>query len=419
MDQLPQHGEWHLSNNVLSADPPFAVLTVDFRGWTGTARYLRNTVTLGKVERIAKDQFRAHYSVNGNVGIFEAVYRDDQTLRMTFYGSVETTCVARPISLVGGERPVAAWSTGEKVQASIERALPLLPADVAHEIKMMLTPSAVAIMAGVLAVWGASHLFGVGEVVDLLLLVTGGVLLGAAALEVAENLVEFARKSTGARSEADLDAAARHFAVAVAKGGVQAVLAILMWRGLRGARPRVGRPAAPGEPPTNLNAVAPSRIPAASRASAALTEMGEQPRLGGLAREVAEAARAAINRLRRADVENGVDCWGASMEVREVAGGAGQAMESNAASPIAGWDHTMWVVGEEVVDLRPGGWRSHFERFPERLAAIERAVPGLAKRLKEGAVMTMDEFRRYMGVRTAPRSPMFSTEPVPAPRRGG
>jgi len=419
MDRLPTFGEWHLSNNLVSADPPFAVLEVNFGSRSGTARLGQTSVPLGNLEAFAKDRFRAHYRMNGNVGIFEAEYRDDQTLLMTFYGSVETTCTARPVSLVGGERFVSVWSTGEKVQASVERALPLLPGDVAQELRMMLTPQAIGIMAVVLLLWGAAHLVAVGQVVDLLLLVTGGLLLGAAAWDVAENLIAFARRSTGARSEADLDAAARHFAAAVAKGGVQAVLAVLMWRGVRGTRPQVGRPAAPGEAPTNLNAVPPSKVPAASRVSTALAEMGEQPRLAGLPREVAEAVRAAMNRMRRKDLTEPVDCHGGSMELQCIAGGVGDAAESNAASSIVGYDHTMWRIGNEVVDMRPGGWREFFGHFPQKVAAVEKLVPGLAKRLQEGAVLTLEEFNRYMGRGSGPRSRMFGTDPIPSPPRPG
>ncbi len=419
MDQLPDSGEWLLSNNLVSADPPFAVLTVNFRSRSGTARYLQSTVPLGNLELIAKDQFRAHYRINGNVGIFEARYLDDQTLQMTFHGSVETTCVARPNSLVGGQRPITAWSSGEKIQASIERALPMLPGDVAQELRMMLTPQAIAIMAAVLALWGAAQFVPVGWVVDLLLVVTGGFLLGAAAWDVGENLVAFAHRSTGARSEADLDAAARHFAAAVAKGGVQAVLAVLMWRGARGSRPRVGRPAHPGEAPTDFNAVPPSKVPAASRVSTALTEVGEQPRLANLPRDVADAVRAGLNRLRRKDIAESVDCHGGSTELQRIAGGAGEALESNATSSIVRYDHTMWKIGNEVVDMRPGGWRDFFRHFPERIAALEKVVPGLAKRLQEGAVLTMEEFNLYMGRPAPPRSAMFSADPIPRPPRGG
>ncbi len=338
----------------MSAEPPFAVLNVDFRGRSGTARHLQSTVPLGNLELIAKDQFRAHDRINGNVGIFEARYLDDRTLQMTFYGSVDTTCVARPISLVGNQRPITAWSTGEKIQASIERALPRLPGDVTQELRMMLTPQAMAIMAGVQALWGAAQIVPVGWVVDLLLVVTGGFLLGVAAWDVGEKRVAFAHRSTGARSEADLDAAARLFAAAVAKGGVQAVLAVLMWRGARGTRPKIGRSARPGEAPVDFNAVPPSKVPAASRKSTALTEVGEQPRLANLPRDVADAVRAGSNRLRRPGIAESVDCPGGSMELQRIAGGAGEVSESNASSSIVRYDHTMWKIGDEVVDMRPG-----------------------------------------------------------------
>lgn len=72
----------------------------------------------------------------------------------------------------------------------------------------LLSPESVAIIAGTMALWAGSHLFGVGEIIDLLLLAVGGLVLGRSIWGVAEDLWEFARLSINGSSESDLDQAA-------------------------------------------------------------------------------------------------------------------------------------------------------------------------------------------------------------------
>jgi hypothetical protein len=125
-------------------------------------------------------------------------------------------------------KPVSQWSREQKVEAAIRRALPLMPASAAQVIESMLTPQALATMAGVLVLWAGSHFVGVGEIADAVLLVVGVVALGWAAVDAAGELVAFAKISLGAQTEADLDKAAGHFARAVSLIGVEAVLALLL-----------------------------------------------------------------------------------------------------------------------------------------------------------------------------------------------
>jgi len=414
MEKLPEYGEWLLANPLFGASPPFANLTIDFRNNTGTARYWKTTVQLNKITKISPVKFGAAYEINGQKGLFEAEYRDDQKLDVKFIGTVKTECVAEPMRLIGGERPVSQWSTHEKVSAAINRSLPLLPDHVASELRAMISPEALAIMGVVLAAWALSHFFGVGELVDLLLLITGGVMMGKAALDVANHIAEFVRLLNGATSETDLDAAAREFAGAISKGGVQVVMTILMWKGGQaakgaGLRTRVKPPLKAGELPTGeLTAVPPSKIPVAARAAAELIAVGEQPKLPGLSQELAQVVRAELNRIRRVDQ----DCWGGSTRLQECAGGLGDAAESNAVSPIVGYDHTMWKIGNEVVDTRPKGWIKYFGEVQGTRERANQIIPALAERLERGAVLTMDEFKKYMGIRAAPRSVMFSTKPI-------
>jgi len=269
MDRLPQFGEWLLSNNLWDPDPPFAVLRVNFNSMSGTARHLQHTVPLTRFALVSKNKFGAHYEIGQHKGLLEATYNDDQTLSIKFIGNPHTTCTARPTELVGGERPIAQWSTTEKLREAINRSLPKLPAHVAHEIKAMLTPQALAIMAGALALWGVSHFFAVGEIADAIMLVGGGLLMGTVAADVGAHLGKFGGLVVRARTDADLDAAADHFAQAVSKGGVQVVLAILLYKGAKTLPKRAGPPVRAGELPTDLNAVPEAEIPPRSRASAA------------------------------------------------------------------------------------------------------------------------------------------------------
>lgn len=132
----------------------------------------------------------------------------------------------------------ATMSTTERVGEAMRRALPLLPGEARQTVEAMLEPAALAIVAATLVVWAGSHFFGVGEVVDVILLVVGFAALGTAVFSGASELYDFAQKSVNAGSDADLDEAAKHFAKAVMLLGISTIQALL----LRGAvKPVVAR----------------------------------------------------------------------------------------------------------------------------------------------------------------------------------
>jgi hypothetical protein len=72
---------------------------------------------------------------------------------------------------------VTKMDPGEKIAETMRRSLPLLPADSRAVVESMLTKENFAIVIGTLVVWGGSHFAGVGEIVDVLLLVGGLVAL--------------------------------------------------------------------------------------------------------------------------------------------------------------------------------------------------------------------------------------------------
>src|SRR6266446_5991513 len=201
----PSRGEWLLSNPKSplgrngsgfyhKADPPFAVLTVDFRSKTGTVRALQVTTPLSGLQlRQTADgpKFSANYAIGTNSGRFEATVFARYELEIEFSGTAITSVNAHPSTIDGGDNDVSSLSTQDKLQEAVRRALPLLPSEMAREVAAIFTPTAFAIMATMAALWAASHLAVVGEIADIALLITGGILMGRAAIDVGGDLAEF------------------------------------------------------------------------------------------------------------------------------------------------------------------------------------------------------------------------------------
>src|SRR5262249_37001712 len=102
-----------------------------------------------------------------------------------------------------------------------------------------------AILVGTLVIWAGSHFFGVGEIVDVALLLVGAAMIGPAVVDVGENLTKFGN-CINAQARSDLETAAKAFAEAAVKGGLTVIMAVLLRRsakGLQAARaPGVARP---------------------------------------------------------------------------------------------------------------------------------------------------------------------------------
>lgn len=133
-----------------------------------------------------------------------------------------------------------------------------MPAALRDQVLALLEPASIVIVTSTTLLWAGSHLVGVGEIVDVVLLVVGLGVLGTTALSGAKELAAFAVGVHQARTDADLDQAAAHFAQAVSILGVSLVSALLLResasavarRGLPRVRPmmEVGAPPAQGAP---------------------------------------------------------------------------------------------------------------------------------------------------------------------------
>src|SRR6266850_546855 len=119
------------------------------------------------------------------------------------------------------------WPLEDKFAEALRRTAPRLPGSMRKEFEALLSPTSLAIIGGTLVVWAGSHAFGVGEVVDLILLIGGAFFLGMAVFDVARELGDFLVVTSNAADERDLDEAADHLARAIAIIGVAAFIALL------------------------------------------------------------------------------------------------------------------------------------------------------------------------------------------------
>ena len=141
---------------------------------------------------------------------------------------------------------VANMTATQKVAEALRRSLPLLPDDARAEVAKLLEPGTLAILTGTLVVWAGSHFFGVGEVVDVILLAVGAAFLGMAAWDAGRELVSFATTAVNAKTSADLDRAAHSFAHAVSIIGINAVMAVLFHKTAKAVRVRPAGTSRPG-----------------------------------------------------------------------------------------------------------------------------------------------------------------------------
>ncbi|WP_458022134.1 hypothetical protein [Kosakonia sp. BK9b] len=115
-----------------------------------------------------------------------------------------------------------------KLKTTLTKAAVILPYDFGQQLLALITPQALATMAGVIVLWAGSHFFGIGELADVILLIVGWVAVGGVAVEAGKKLYDFAVKIKKAQTEFDLDAAAQDLADVVTLLGINTVMIILM-----------------------------------------------------------------------------------------------------------------------------------------------------------------------------------------------
>lgn len=151
--------------------------------------------------------------------------------------------------------PVTTMSISDRLVEVLTRSKKNLGPDVSGAIDSLLSPTNLAILGGTLTLWAGSHFFGVGEIVDVLLLVVGAFTIGWSIGDVAKDVYTFADRTINARMDSDLDKAAQAFSHAVVLAGITVIMALLLRRSVKGIQAARGvtvteamRPRGPGLP---------------------------------------------------------------------------------------------------------------------------------------------------------------------------
>jgi hypothetical protein len=125
---------------------------------------------------------------------------------------------------------VAAMSLEARIGDVLTRSKKNFGDEVGQQIDALLSPINLAIMAGTLVLWAGSHFFGVGEILDVILLVAGAFAIGWSITDVARDLFTFADLTINAKSEDDLERASKAFSHAIVLGGITVIMAVLLRR---------------------------------------------------------------------------------------------------------------------------------------------------------------------------------------------
>ena len=141
---------------------------------------------------------------------------------------------------IGRVESVEHMSLEDRFERVLYLTVPKLPGEIREEFVAILTPTNIAITVGVLAVWAGSHYFGIGFVVDIILLVGGVILVGWQVFSAAADLRDCVKITWSAKTIADLDRAAAHLANFIAVIGVTTFMAIIA-KGAKGQFSKIGQ----------------------------------------------------------------------------------------------------------------------------------------------------------------------------------
>ncbi len=150
-------------------------------------------------------------------------------------------CAAKVQKDVGGELPIEAVrdikpleaagvltaSPEDKYARVLEMVPQYLPGEMKGAFANLVTPEAIGTTVAILVLWAGSHALGVGFAIDVLLLAIGFAMAGWSIFAAVGDVIEFFEIMNTARSDADLNRAAKKLAGAIAALGVGTFIALL------------------------------------------------------------------------------------------------------------------------------------------------------------------------------------------------
>jgi RHS repeat-associated protein len=124
------------------------------------------------------------------------------------------------LSTIKTDADVANADFGEKLKKVIDYgASGILTTAIVEELAKLVSAEKLAVTAGIFAIWASSHAFGVGLVVDAIMLGIGYYFLGKAAADLIVGLITLTLNINGATCLKDLENAARTLSQTIAKAG--------------------------------------------------------------------------------------------------------------------------------------------------------------------------------------------------------
>ncbi|WP_186457141.1 polymorphic toxin type 46 domain-containing protein [Nitrospirillum amazonense] len=166
----------------------------------------------------------------------------DQAMRDLAMGSLSAFLIPRAVAPLspppvdpprhdqGDEDPPgqpAQWSVTDRVVATLRRCVPLLPRDMQQAAKSVFTRETLYWLAGFLVVWAGGHLAGYGEAIDLILLGVGYAMVGWSVFQGLNDLGHGIALATTAKTQHDLDEAARRTAAGLTILTINAIIALI------------------------------------------------------------------------------------------------------------------------------------------------------------------------------------------------
>jgi hypothetical protein len=122
---------------------------------------------------------------------------------------------------------VSDWPLSKRFEVVLSKVPEHLGPELASQFRAMLTPTNIGILVASLTAWAVSHAFGVGEVVDLILLAAGAVFMGLGVFRAGEDIGDCLMTTLHAEKNSDLDRAADSLAQAVVILGIVTFFALL------------------------------------------------------------------------------------------------------------------------------------------------------------------------------------------------
>ncbi len=129
---------------------------------------------------------------------------------------------------------VATMSDSDKVKEMIIRSKKYFYGSIKDQIDALVSPENVVIVCSTFLLWAISHLFGVGEVIDVALLLIGAAALGPSVGEAITTLIDASMICLQATNDSDLDRSAELFAKGATTLGFDALMALLLRRTAKG-----------------------------------------------------------------------------------------------------------------------------------------------------------------------------------------